>query len=173
MNWLGIGIEIGSEIVKGESIKGGFSLTKIKNVINSTRDSGISVGSNFIVGLPEDTIETCNETADLAIELATEYINIYPCIDLPGSDLHVKSTRIPTSNYLRYGFLSYETIPNSTREMDATQVLRIRDELWEKIYSSPSVENTILNRFGTDSLANIRSLRKIKMRRRLIDEGKH
>ena len=36
VNWLGIGIESGSEIVRGESIKGGFSLTKIKNVINST-----------------------------------------------------------------------------------------------------------------------------------------
>ena len=83
VNWLGIGIESGSDLVRSASIKGAFSLNKIKNIIEKTRSSGISIGSNFIVGLPEDTVNTCQETAELAIDLATEFINIYPCIDLP------------------------------------------------------------------------------------------
>ena len=90
INWLGIGIESGSEIVRNAATKGAFSLNKILSIVNLTRSSGISVGSNFIVGLPTDTEETCIQTAEL-IELSTEFINIYPCIDLPGSTIHVQS----------------------------------------------------------------------------------
>ena len=66
VNWLGIGIESGSEAVRNASVKGAF-LSKIRNIIHTTRDSGISVGSNFIVGLPDDTTQSCIETADLAL----------------------------------------------------------------------------------------------------------
>ena len=91
INWLGVGIESASEIVRGNATKGAFSLNKILSVVNKTRSCGISVGSNFIVGLPSDTKQTCIETAELAITLSTEFINIYPCIDLPGSSIHVGS----------------------------------------------------------------------------------
>ena len=168
INWLGIGIESGSELVRNVATKGAFSLNKILNIVNLTRSSGISVGSNFIVGLPSDTEETCLETAELAIELSTEFINIYPCIDLPGSAIHVLSKREPSKNYLKYAFLSYETIPNSTDTLSSSEVLKIRDELWHKIYSSESVEKSIQNRFGDNALETVKNLRKIKLKRRLL-----
>ena len=170
VNWLGVGIESGSELVRNQSIKGGFSLSKIRGVVSATREEGISIGSNFIVGLPSDTFKSCEETAELAIELSTEYINIYPCIDLPGSKLHVSSLRTPSSNYLRYGFLSYETIPNSTETMSAADVLETRDRLWKKIYSAPSVEQTIFRKFGNTALENIKELRKLTLKRKLLTD---
>ena len=168
INWLGIGIESGSEIVRNAATKGAFSLNKILSIVNLTRSSGISVGSNFIVGLPTDTEETCIQTAELAIELSTEFINIYPCIDLPGSTIHVQSKREPSDNYLKYAFLSYETIPNNTATLSSQDVLRIRDDLWFKIYSSSSVEKSIRNRFGDVALDTVKNLRKIKLKRRLL-----
>ncbi len=170
INWLAIGIESGSEVVRNDATKGSFSLSKIKSIVSKTRSHGLAVGSNFIVGLPADTINTCNETADLAIELSTEFINIYPCIDLPGSAIHASSNRVPSANYLRYAFLSYETIPNPTSTMSPSEVLEIRDNLWRKIYTSPSVESSIYKRFGSDALATIKELRKISLKRRLLEE---
>ena len=124
-------------------------LSKIRNIIDTTRDSGISVGSNFIVGLPDDTTQSCIETADLAIDLATEFINIYPCIDLPGSSIHLTNKKVEDGNYLKYGFLSYHTIPNGTQHMSPQEILSMRDQLWTKIYSSPTVLSTIQNALVT------------------------
>lgn len=169
INWLGVGIESASEIVRGNATKGAFSLNKILSVVNKTRSCGISVGSNFIVGLPSDTKQTCIETAELAITLSTEFINIYPCIDLPGSSIHVGSEREPSSNYLKYAFLSYETIPNKTANLTPREVLQIRDDLWHKIYSSPSVERAIQDRFGEVALKTVKNLRKIKLKRKLLN----
>ena len=39
-----------------------FSLNKILSIVNLTRSSGISVGSNFIVGLPTDTEDFPSKT---------------------------------------------------------------------------------------------------------------
>ncbi len=169
INWLGIGIESASEIVRSNATKGAFSLKKILAIVNKTRSYGISVGSNFIVGLPSDTAETCMETAELAITLSTEFINIYPCIDLPGSAIHVGSERKPSNNYLKYAFLSYETVPNKTENLTPEEVLQIRDNLWHKIYSSPSVEKSIKDRFGYEALETVKNLRKIKLKRRLLN----
>ena len=170
VNWLAIGIESGSEAVRNSSVKGSFSLNKIKNVINTTRNHGISVGSNFIIGLPSDTVETCHETANLATELATEFINVYPCIDLPGSSIHVENKIPEDANYLKYGFLSYETIPNGTSFMSPSDVLRVRDQLWNLIYSSPKVMGTIKSRFGSKALNTVEKLKKVPLKRKLLGD---
>ena len=48
-------------------------------------------------------------------------------------------------------------------------VLRIRDDLWHKIYSSPSVEYAVHNRFGDIALETLKKLRKIKLERKLLN----
>lgn len=170
VNWLGVGIESGSSLIRGESIKGDFSINKIINVIHSTQNSGISVGSNFIVGMPKDNRETCKETGDLAKELATEFINIYPCIDLPGSQIHTNANRPEDANYLKYGFLSYYTIPNGTEFLTPAEVLQTRDQLWQEIYSSPSVMNTLKVRFGPVAVDTINKLKGVKLSRKLLGD---
>ena len=56
-------------------------------------------------------------------------------------------------------------LTNST--LSSQDVLRIRDDLWFKIYSSSSVEKSIRNRFGDVALDTVK-FEKDKIKRRLL-----
>ena len=74
-----------------------------------------------IFGLPEDTIETMQQTLDLALELNTGMANMYPCQALPGSPLYWTAKKngwkLPDS-YAGYAFLSYESEPAANEGPD-------------------------------------------------------
>ena len=53
----------------------------------------INVLGNYIFGFPEDTLDTMNETLDLAIELNCEHANFYACQALPGSPLYTQALK--------------------------------------------------------------------------------
>ena len=72
---------------------------------------GINIIGNYIVGFPEDTYETITSTLNLALELNTEMMNVYPCQALPGSKLFtnakIEGLELPQA-YEEFAFLSYE-----------------------------------------------------------------
>ena len=53
----------------------------------------INILGNYIFGLPEDNIDTMNETLELALELNTEHANFYPAQALPGSPLYFEAKK--------------------------------------------------------------------------------
>jgi radical SAM superfamily enzyme YgiQ (UPF0313 family) len=87
-HWLGIGVESGSKFVRDGVEKGRFGDEEIRAVLAKIRAHGINVGANYIFGLPDDTLETMQQTLDLAIRLNTEWANFYCAMAYPGSPLH-------------------------------------------------------------------------------------
>ena len=90
--------------------------------VRALQNGGIKVLANFIIGLPSDTKETIEQTLELALALNPEYVNFYPCMALPGSELHVQATKsgqIMPDNYEGYAFLSYECVPMQTETLSA------------------------------------------------------
>jgi radical SAM superfamily enzyme YgiQ (UPF0313 family) len=67
VNWLGIGIEAGNQLVRKEVSKGTFKDVNIRDVVTSIRNSDINVGANYIFGFPEDDRTTVAETLQLSV----------------------------------------------------------------------------------------------------------
>jgi anaerobic magnesium-protoporphyrin IX monomethyl ester cyclase len=173
INWLAVGIEAGNREVRREVSKGTFQLDDISSVVHMIQKHGIGVASNYIFGFPGDTFDTMQQTLDLALELNTEMANLYPCQALPGSPLHVRAkaegTTLPDT-YQGYGFLSYEATPMATKYVSAAEVVRFRDDAWNKYHSNPAFLSLIENKFGSEAKLGIQNLAKVKLKRRILGD---
>ena len=78
IEWLALGIEAGVQTIRLTSSKGTFKDTNVRDICKSIEDHQINVISNFIVGLPNDSYLTMLTTMQLALELNTAMMNVYP-----------------------------------------------------------------------------------------------
>jgi len=173
VNWLALGIEAGSQTVRKEVSKGTFQEVNIREVCKTVRDAGIHVISNYIFGFPDDTLQTMQQTLDLALELNTEMANMYPCQALPGSPIYRQAIRngwkLPDS-YAGYAFLSYECEPLATRHVGAAEVLRFRDDAFQTYFKNPAYLEHVGRTFGAQQRANVEEMTKIRLKRRLLGD---
>ena len=173
IGWLALGIEAGSQTVRKEVSKGSFQEINIREVCSTVREAGINVISNYIFGFPDDTMQTMQQTLDLALELNTEMANMYPCQALPGSPIYRQAIRngwaLPT-DYAGYGFLSYECEPLATKHVSAAEVLRFRDDAWQRYFTDPNYLDLVARKFGSQERSNIEHMATIRLKRRLLGD---
>ena len=173
INWLALGIEAGNQMVRQEVSKGSFKDVNIRDVCGSVQSSDINIISNYIFGFPEDTLETMQETLDLALELNTEMANMYPCQALPGSPIYQSALRagwsLPNS-YEGYAFLSYEAQPLPTRHCSAQDVLRFRDHAWNAYFTRPAYLDLVETKFGPSQRQNVEAMASIALKRQLLGD---
>lgn len=171
INWLCYGIESGSQRVRTGVDKLGFGQEGIKKVIKMTKDAGIYVLGNFIFGLPDDDLETMEETFNLAKELNCEYINFYATMAYPGSRLYEevleKRMDLPKS-WLGYAQLNEETLPLSTKYISGREVLSFRDKAFREYYTSPKYLKMIGEKFGKEVVSHINEMLKHEIRRKYV-----
>jgi len=173
VNWLALGIETGNQVVRQEVSKGSFKEVNIRDVCKTISDADINIISNYIFGFPDDTLETMQQTLDLALALNTEMANMYPCQALPGSPMYHTAKqngwRLPDS-YEGYAFLSYECQPLPTKHLSAEQVLRFRDEAWRRYFSDPEYLNLVERKFGAQERKNVEDMASIKLKRKILGD---
>ena len=172
INWLGIGFESGSEKIRERVSKGRFDDEKIRKIVKMVREAGIYVGGNFIFGLPDDTIETMQETLNMAKELNCEYTNFYVAMAYPGSELYEETVAnglpLPDS-WLGYSQFAYETQPLPTEYLTPAEILRFRDNAFNEFYNSERYQNMILEKFGEETLQHVKDMLKHKIHRKLLE----
>jgi radical SAM superfamily enzyme YgiQ (UPF0313 family) len=173
VGWFCLGIEAGNQTVRQEVSKGTFRDINIRDVVGSVRNAGINVISNFIVGFPDDTLETMEQTEALALELCTEMMNVYPCQALPGSPLYnvarENGWKLPES-YAGYAFLSYESQPLPTHNLSAGQVLRFRDAMWHRYFAYEPYLKLVETKFGAKQRSNVEQMAAIRLKRKLLGD---
>jgi len=173
VNWLALGVEAGNQLVRQEVSKGSFKEVNIREVCKTIADADINIISNYIFGFPEDTMETMQETLDLALELNTEMANMYPCQALPGSPMHSIAKKegwaLPSS-YEGYAFLAYETQPLPTKHVSAQEVLKFRDDAWQKYFTHPPYLDLVEKRFGLTERKNVEDMTKIHLKRKILGD---
>jgi len=169
INWLGYGIESGSQRIRTGVSKTQFGQDDIKKTVKMTKDAGIYVGGNYIFGLPSDTIETMEETFDLAKFLNCEMANFYTNMAYPGSQLYqealIQGTKLP-DNWLGYGQLNEETLPLSSKYLSSSQILRFRDKAFQEYYSSGRYLKMIEEKFGQETVTHIKEMLKYEIKRK-------
>lgn len=174
INWLALGIEAGSQSVRKEVSKGTFKDINIREVVASVRDVGINVISNYIFGLPDDNLESMQQTLDLALELNTEMVNMYPCQALPGSPLSKVASEngwVVPNSYAGYAFLSYESQPLPTKHLTAKEVIEFRDNAFNAYFTHEPYLRLVEDKFGINQRRNLEDMTKIKLKRKLTEDA--
>jgi len=173
INWLALGIEAARQEIRTEVSKGSFKNVNIRQVCQDIRDADINVISNFIFGFPDDTKESMQATLDLAMEINAETTNMYPCMALPGSPLHVRAIKegwkLPTTPE-GFAFLSYESEPLPTKYCTSAEVLKFRDDAWHTYFTNPAYLDLVEKRFGLQQRKNVEELASIKLKRKLLGD---
>lgn len=173
VNWLALGVEAGNQLVRQEVSKGSFKEVNIREVCKTISNTDINIISNYIFGFPEDTLETMQETLDLALELNTEMANMYPCQALPGSPMYHRAQRegwaLPDS-YEGFAFLSYESQPLPTKYLSSAQVLKFRDEAWQTYFTNPAYLSLVEQKFGVTERHNVEEMAKIHLKRKILGD---
>jgi radical SAM superfamily enzyme YgiQ (UPF0313 family) len=173
VNWLALGVEAGNQMVRQEVSKGSFKEVNIRDVCKTINDADINIISNYIFGFPDDTIETMQETLDLAIELNTEMANMYPCQALPGSPMYQiakKNNWALPDSFEGYAFLSYGSQPLPTKHVSAAEVLRFRDSAWQKYFTNPAYLDLVERKFGVQERKNVVDMASIRLKRKLLGD---
>lgn len=171
INWLCYGIESGSKKVLTGVSKGRYGSAEIRKVVQMTKEAGISILANFMVGLPDDDLETMQETLDLARELNCEYTNIYATMAYPGSQLYsealANNIALPAI-WRGYAAFSEECLPLPTKYLSAEDVLRFRDKAFVEFHSNPRYLDMIKQKFGQVAVDNIKKMLSHKLERKIL-----
>lgn len=69
-----------------------------------------------------------------------------------------------------YAFLSYESQPLPTKYLSAAQVLKFRDEAWQKYFTNPAYLDVVERRFGQQQRANVEDMASISLKRQLLEQ---
>lgn len=170
INWLALGIESANPDVRDGALKR-MRIKDIKTVVTAIQDAGIRVIGNFIFGLPDDNAETMQQTFDLALDLNCEFANFYCAMAYPGSKLYemaVKENWQFPCHWHGFSQHSYEMVPLPTKYVSAVEVLRFRDEAFQRYFESPSYLGMIEKKFGPDIKRHVQEMTGTRLKRKLL-----
>jgi len=166
-HWLAFGIEAANERVRTD-VQKGFGQDDIFRTIERVRVAGINVIGNYIFGLPEDDLDTMQQTLDLALELNCEFANFYSTMAYPGSALYELAMKegwpLP-ERWSGYSQHAVDTLPLPTKHLPASEVLRFRDHAFQVYFSSPRYLEMVERKFGPATVAHIRQMASYTLER--------
>lgn len=168
IKWVGYGIEAGHEKVR-KGVSKMLGVDKIERGVEMLKKVGIYSNANFVFGLPDDDLETMQETVNMAKRFNFEYVNFYVAMAWPGSKLYddavKRKVRLP-ENWSAYAQLSEDTLPLPTKHVSAAEVLRFRDNAFVEYFSDPRYLKMMGQKFGPQITEHIKGMLKHKIRRK-------
>lgn len=176
VNWLGLGIESANFVIRQEITKGKFEKINIKNIIEKIKKYDICVTGNFIFGLPNDTIDTMNETLNMALDLPIDYANFYCAMAYPGSQLHrdfsIKSPEVlpeysGNPGWIGYSQHAFESFNLPTNNLKNWEILKFRDDSFTKFFTNPVYLDRMIKKFGNMFKQEMDKMLSIKLNRKI------
>ena len=138
------GIESGSpDILK--RLKKGFQIETARKAIEAAKEVGIEVTAGYIIGNPEDTEKTINETIDFAIDMDTDFAGFNFLTPLPGTEIYEEAleknwfVKDYDTNNIRYDKCSINATNLPTKQLEKYLKMAYR-----RFYFRP---NYIIRRF--------------------------
>jgi radical SAM superfamily enzyme YgiQ (UPF0313 family) len=170
VNWLALGIESGNRKVRIDAAKGKFDEVDVTDIVKKIESFDIEVISNYMFGMSGDTHETMQETLDLSIELNTSGANFNPTMIFPGSPLFTdavnKGIDLPPT-YSGYSYYSKDSFPNPTDNLTREEILKFRDDAFQKYFNRKEWFGKIRKKFGQETVDIYKDILKIKLERKL------
>ena len=170
INWFALGIESANPDVRDGASKQ-MKADNIKEVVQQIQDAGIRVIGNYIFGLPNDTLETMQETLDMAIDLNCEFSNFYCAMAYPGSklyDIAIQENWALPDSWHGFSQHAFESKPLSTNYLAAEEVLEFRDKAFHQCFENEHYLNMLEEKFGADIKNHIIKITKHKLKRKIL-----
>ena len=172
VRWLALGIESGSEHVRDGAEKS-FSQNEIIDIVREIQKAGISVIGNFIFGLPDDDLESMQQTLQLATELNCEFANFYSAMAYPGSPLYgmaVENGWALPNTWSGFSQHSYDCLPLPTEKVSAAEVLKFRDTAFDQYFTKKRYLDSVTQKFGWETRKHIDKMTRHKLRRKIVED---
>ncbi len=173
-NWLAFGIESASERVRKDVDKG-FKQDLIFQTVERVRAAGINVIANFIFGLPEDDLQSMQETLDMALDLNCEFANFYCAMAYPGSHLYTLAVQEGWSlpvQWSGYSQHSFDSLPLPTKHLPASEVLRFRDGAFQVYFTNAKYLDMITRKFGPETTRHVVKMASHKLERQFVNASR-
>jgi radical SAM superfamily enzyme YgiQ (UPF0313 family) len=158
INWLFMGFESGNDFVL-QGVNKKQNVEQIKRANEIVHEAGLHVGGNYIFGLPTDTVETMQETLDLAKSLNTEYANFFLTMAYPGTDLHDtahdRNYPLP-EKWGQYGFFAPDAVPMRNEQLGPEDIIEFRDNAFKEYFGSTRYQDMVRDTFGDTALTFLR-----------------
>ena len=136
-------------------LKKGNTVEMNKRAIRLTKEAGLEVRGDFIVGTPGETWESIERTVRFAIDMRLDYAHFNKFIPFPGTELYKRLTdEGHVFDFSKSTILDHKQIYYNNPEMDAADFSRYLDKATRRFYLRP---NYILKR-----LLSIRTLHQLK-----------
>jgi radical SAM superfamily enzyme YgiQ (UPF0313 family) len=168
VRWLCYGFESASTDVR-DGVSKRFSNEQVARAIRWTQEAGIHIIANYMVGLPDDTAATMQQTLAEAQHYNFEFFNLYCAMAYPGSKLYQQAVAngwsLPES-WDGYAQLGYETLPLPSKHLTAGEVLKFRDQAFVSYYSNPAYLEMLGRKFGAKVVEHVRQMLDHKIRRK-------
>ena len=136
----------------------------IDRAVEWTRQAGIYIAGNFIFGLPEDDLETMQESLDMAKQYNFEWANFYCAMAYPGTELYKYALQeglpVPES-WSGFGQYSADALPLPSKYISAPEILRFRDEAFIDYFTHPPYLRLMEKTFGTDAVDFVKGIVKL------------
>ena len=97
--YLGFGVESGNPSILKDVFRKSHTVQQAKDIFKLCRKLGMITSANFIIGAPQDTKDTIQDSVNLLTELNPDIKDVHYLTPTPGSELY--------ENYLQKGFLRY------------------------------------------------------------------
>jgi radical SAM superfamily enzyme YgiQ (UPF0313 family) len=175
INWVAYGFESGSKRVL-TGIHKGYDLDGVNEVIKATYDAGLYIGANFIFGLPDDDLDSMQDTLTMALHINAEWANFYCTMAYPGSELYEQAIKngweLPQT-WQAYSQYAYESFPLATKYLSPGEILSFRDYAFHTYFENPRYLNKIERLFGMDTVRHIKEMTKHKLKRKHTQFERH
>ncbi|PIN77167.1 hypothetical protein COV15_02910 [Candidatus Woesearchaeota archaeon CG10_big_fil_rev_8_21_14_0_10_34_12] len=123
-----------------ESINKCSTIEQARNAVKWAKEAGMETSGFFMIGLPEDTVETMNQTIEFACSLGLDYAKATILVPLPSTKVFEdfeKKGLLKTKDWTKYNFHQASHVyqhPNLSWEV----LEKYYDKFHKKFYFRPS-----------------------------------
>jgi radical SAM superfamily enzyme YgiQ (UPF0313 family) len=133
---LSMGVESASDDTRRDMLKR-LEQHKIEVAFRNLRQVGIRSFAFLIYGYPGDTVESMERTTDYALELDPDFVNFYPAVPYPGTEMYEKARReglLTTDDWSRMEYAYYILKGNG---LDEATVMRAINRARRRFFLRP------------------------------------
>jgi len=140
------GVESGVQRIL-DSVNKNIDLKEVERAVKIVKKHGLKVMTDFMIGFPNDTVETVNETIDYAIRLDPDLAFFSITTPFPGTQMYEYYKKEKLINNENWYDFSLHNIPKiHTKNLTSEQIFKLYRRAISKFYLRPKFFVNVLKR---------------------------
>ena len=137
VRWICFGVESGNQDILNRMAKR-ITIDQIRKAYAFSREAGLFIAGNFMIGHIGETSESAMDTIRLACELDQEYASFAIAIPLPGTELfrYCIENDITLPSWNDFGSVNTPPIPLN-KSLNAEELVKLRDLAVNRFFKRP------------------------------------